>query len=168
MNSVILTGKYNKRISFTCSVSILHVMQDSPRKKKKKKKFCQLHASSEDCLDVFDLKQRCLTDRCVIKVLESGRLLMLSLFYLHRRLDRLYCLWLNIWSCSAHCFPYFLRNTTVDGNWCSWWVFTSFSRALYHRFYFFPNSIFVSIKTFLDSVFFSVLINLDYILHLCI
>ncbi len=26
---------------------------------------CQLDASSEDCLDVFDLKQRCWTDRCV-------------------------------------------------------------------------------------------------------
>ncbi len=26
---------------------------------------CQLDASSEDCIDVFDLKQRCWTDRCV-------------------------------------------------------------------------------------------------------
>ncbi len=26
---------------------------------------CQIDASCEDCLDVFDLKQRCWTDRCV-------------------------------------------------------------------------------------------------------
>ncbi len=26
---------------------------------------CQLDASSEDCSDAFDLKQRCWTDRCV-------------------------------------------------------------------------------------------------------
>ncbi len=59
------TGEPATQISFTCSVSILHVTKD-PRTRKQPAAncvhgniaACQHDASSEDRLDVFDLKQR--------------------------------------------------------------------------------------------------------------
>ncbi len=80
-------GKYNKRISFTCSVSILHVMQD-PRKQPAVN--CGLGNIACQVLPTSCFLWRLLRcvwleaalldwSVCVIKVLESGRLLMLSL-----------------------------------------------------------------------------------------
>ncbi len=60
------------RISFTCSSSIPHVIKDLRTRKQPAANCglgniaaCQHDALSEDRLDVFDLKQRSLTDRCV-------------------------------------------------------------------------------------------------------
>ncbi len=86
--------KVQKRILFTCSTSIPHVMKDPLTRKQPAANCglgntaCQLDASSVDCVDVFGLQQRSWTDRCVSsKPCESYKREDVSLCFLSPYLD---------------------------------------------------------------------------------